>query len=151
MPLWYSFIFKLLIQFRYTPDTNAILIIIQYNLQIQFRYAPDTNAIMILIQIQLSDTVHIRSRYECHSDTYLDSAFRYRSDMLQIRIPFWHSFRFNFQIQFRCAPYTDVIMRLIQIQLADTVQIRSRHGRYSDFHSVSAYRYSSAIVSGWHL
>ena len=99
MPSWYSFKDNFQIQFRYAPDTDAILLLIQRKLSdtvqirtrygchpdthsdstflIQFRYAPDTDAILILIQIQLSDTV---------------------SDMHQIRMPSWDSFRFSFQI-----------------------------------------------------
>ena len=116
MPSWYSF---------------------RFNFQIQFRYAPDTDAILILIQIQLSDTVQIRSRHGFHSDTHSDSAFKNSSDMLQIRMPFWYSFRFNFQIQFRYAPDADAILILIQNQLPNTVQIHSRHGCHSDTHSFS--------------
>ncbi|CAI8600415.1 unnamed protein product [Vicia faba] len=74
-----------------------------------FRYAPDTDAILILIQTQHSDiiqihsrhgchldiysdstfdTVQIRFRYECHPDTHSDSTLRYSSDTLQTRMPF---------------------------------------------------------------
>ena len=82
---------------------------------IQYRYAPDTNAILILIQ--LSDTVQIRSKYGCHPDTHSDSDFRYSSDTLQTRMPFWYSFK---------------------LQPTDAVQIRSRRGRHSDTHSNSS-------------
>ena len=40
---------NLLIQFRYAPDTDAILILIQTNLLIHFRYTSDMDAILILI------------------------------------------------------------------------------------------------------
>ena len=82
----------LLIQFRYAPETDAILILIQTHLLIQFKYASDTDVVLILIQIQPFDTVQIRSRYGCHSDTHSDSTFRYSSDTLQTRTPFWYSF-----------------------------------------------------------
>ena len=42
------------IRFRYAPDTDAFLIIIQYIFQIQFRYDPDMDVILILIQNVLS-------------------------------------------------------------------------------------------------
>ena len=45
----------------------------------------------------------------------------------------------------------DSILILIQTQLSDTVQIRSRHRHYSDTHLVLAYRYNPAIIFGWHL
>ena len=120
MPFWYSF---------------------RFSFKIQSRYAPNTDAILILIQIQLSDTVQIPSRYGCHFDTHWDSAFRYSSDTIQRWMPFWNSFRFSFQIKLRYAPDTDAILILIQIQLSDTVQIRSRYGCHSDTYSDSAFRY----------
>ena len=93
MPFWYSF---------------------RFQIQIQYRYAPDMDAILILIQIQLSNTVQIRSRHGCHSDTHSNS---------------------DFQIQYRYAPDTDAILLLIQIQSPDTTQIRSRHGHHSETYS----------------
>ena len=134
IPFWYSFRLNFQIQFRYAPYTDAILILIQSQLsdtvqirsrrgccsithsdstQIQFRYALDTDAILILIQTQLSDTVQICSRHGCHSDTHSDSTFRYSSNTLQTRMPFWYPLRFNFQIQYKYAPDTDAILILI--------------------------------------
>ena len=79
-------------QFRYAPDTDAILILSQNQLpdtvqirsrhgrhsdihlestfQIQYKYTTDTDVILILIQTQLSDTIQTRSRHGHHSDTY---------------------------------------------------------------------------------
>ena len=37
-PFWYSFKIQLLIQFRYTPDPEAILILIQRRLQVRSRH-----------------------------------------------------------------------------------------------------------------
>ena len=45
----------------------------------------------------------------------------------------------NLQIQFGYAPDTDAILILIQIQLSDTVQIRSRHICHFDTHSDSTF------------
>ena len=42
----------------------------QCTIKIQFRYAPDTDAILLLIQIQSPDTAQIRSRRGYHSDTH---------------------------------------------------------------------------------
>ena len=47
------------------------------------------------------------------------------------------------QIHFRYAPDADAILTIIQIQLLDPVQIRSRHGRHSFSHTNSVPRYSS--------
>ena len=58
MPSWYSF---------------------KINFQIQFRYAPDTDAILILIQRQLSDTLQIWSWFGCHYVTH--------SNIVQIQSP----------------------------------------------------------------
>ena len=64
-------------------DTDAIPILVQTKVLIQFRYAPDTDAILILVQIQPSDTVQIHFRHKCQSDTHSDSTLRYSSDTLQ--------------------------------------------------------------------
>ena len=117
MPFWYS---------------------IRFQVQIQYGYALDTDAILLRIQITTSDTVHIRSRRGCHSVTHSDLKFRYNSDTLQTRMPFWYSFRFNSPIQFRYALDTDAILILIQIQLSDTVHIHSGHGSHSATYSVSS-------------
>ena len=74
----------------------------------------------------------MRSKHGCHSNTH--STLRYSSDTLQTWMSSWYSFRFNFQIQFRYAPDTNAILILIQNQLSDTVQIRSRHGCHPDTH-----------------
>ena len=124
MPFWYSIRLSFQIQFRYAPDTDAFLILIQIQLlryssdtlqtrmpscysfkfkfQIQFRHAPNTDAILILIQTQLSDIVQIHSRYRFHSDTHSDSTFRYNPDTSQIHMSFWRSF----STYFRCGSYT---------------------------------------------
>ena len=94
----------------------------RFTFQIQFRYAPNTDAILILIHIF---TVQIRSRQGFHSVTHSDSPFRYNSDTLQTRMPFCYLFRSRHQIQSRYAPDSDVILILIQIQHSDTLQIRT--------------------------
>ena len=132
------------IQYRYAPNTDAFLILIQIQL---FRYSSNTLQTRMpfwySFRFNFLDTVQIFSRYGFHSDTHWDSSFRNSSNMLQIRKPFWCSFRYNFQIQFRYAPDTDAILILIQVQLLDTVQIRPRHGCYFDTHSDSTFKYSS--------
>ena len=70
MPFCRLFRFQIQIQYRYTPDTEVILLFIHIQVQLQLGYAPDTDAISLLIQIQSLDTVQIRSRYGHHYDTH---------------------------------------------------------------------------------
>ena len=130
-----------------------------FNIKIQYRYAPDKDAIMILIQISTSDTVQICSRQGCHSDTHSDLNFKIKSiytpnteaillfiqitvqirsrhdghsvahsnsslDTLHTRLPFYHLFKSNFKIQCGYAPDMDSILSLIQISSSDTLQTR---------------------------
>ena len=53
------FRFHIQTQYKYTPDTEVILLFIQNQIQLQLRYAPDTDAIPLLIQTQSPDTVQI--------------------------------------------------------------------------------------------
>ena len=95
---FYSLRFTFQIYSKYAPDTEAILILIQFlnsdkvrirsrhgchpdtysifKVMIQFRYAPDTEAILLLIQIQLQDTVQIRSIHGCYSISHSDCKFK---------------------------------------------------------------------------
>ena len=124
----------------------CIIHFMQHNFVFQLTFCPFQDKINKLPLTACNhDTVQIHSGRGSHSVAHSDSDFRYSSDTLQIRMPFWYSFRFNFQIQFRYAPNTDVILILIQIQLSrytpdknaililiqiqlsDTVQICSRY------------------------
>ena len=84
---------------------------------IQFRYAPETNAILILIQISSSDTVQIRSKHGFHFDTHSKSASRYSSDTMHIRSR--HGYHSDtpldaiLKIHYRYAPDSDAILILI--------------------------------------
>ena len=135
----HNFVFQLTF-YPFQDKINKLPLRICY--QIQFRYSLDTDAILLFIQIHLSDIVQIRSRHGCHSDTHLDFKFRYSSDTLQTRMPFWYSFKFQVQIrfrhgchsgslsyftlliQYRYAPDTDAILFLIQIS---SLQIQLRY------------------------
>ena len=102
-----------------------------FNFLIQFKYAPDTEAILILIQIPPLDTVQIRSKtrkpflysfrfnFWYSPDTHqtrkpLWYSFKdttwYSSDTLQTRKPFWYSYRINLLIIFKYTLNTDAIL-----------------------------------------
>ena len=133
--------FNFQIWYRYAPDTNAILILIQistiryildtlqtwkpfyfsfrFNYHIHFRYTPNTEVIFSLMQIQ----VQICTIHGCHSVTYSDFS---SPDTLQTRKSFCHLFRS--QLQFRYTPDTEVILLLLQTSTSgyspDTLQTR---------------------------
>ena len=109
----------------------------RFQIQIQYRYTPDTESILSLIQISYSDTVQIRSRHGSHSVTYSDLLFKYNLDTPQTRLPFYHLFLLFPQP--RDAPDADAILSLIQISDSDTIQIHSRHGSHSVIHSDSSF------------
>ena len=118
-------------------------------MQIHYKYAPDTDAILILIQNQLSDTVQIHSGHGCHSVTH--SEVIPSPEMLHTQMFLCHPFRIQIhsrhgshsdirsknqiQLQLGYAPDTDAIPLLIRIQSPNTTQIRSKYGYQSGVHS----------------
>ena len=103
--------------------------------------------------------------------------FRYSSDMLQTRMPFWYSFRSNlsdtvqirsrqrmpFWYSFRFNFSDTVQIRSRQrmpfwysfrFNFSDTVQIRSKNRCHSDTHSDTTFKYSSYMLQtrmpSWH-
>ena len=157
-----------MIQYKYTPDAEVILLLIQiqiqfrygchpdtysyFNYQIQIRYAPDAKAILFLIHIKLLDTVQIHSRHECHSATYsiqygytpdtevILLPIQYSSDTLQIWIPSWYLFRFQLSDTVQIRSRYGCHYDTHSIQLSDTVQIRSRYGCHPDTYSDFNYQ-----------
>ena len=152
IPFYYSCRFNFQIQYRYAPDTDAILILIQI---LDSRYNSNTLQARMPFCYSFRFQVQICSRHGCHSVTHSDfkfryapdtnvililiriTTYRYSTDTLQTRMPFWYLFGVQIQIQFRYAPNADAILILIQTQLSDTDQTRFRHGRHSDTHCFS--------------
>ena len=90
---------------------------------IQFRYIPDTEVILLLIQI----LVQIRSRYALNTDAILSLILIFpNSEALQTQMLFYY----KVQIQLGDAPYTNAIPLLIQRFLLEIVQLRPRHGDF---------------------
>ena len=68
------------LQERLTATINNV-----QRFQIQYRYTSDTEVILILIQVSSHDTVQIRSRHGFHSVTYSDfPQLRYAPDTVAI-------------------------------------------------------------------
>ena len=58
-----------------------------------FRYTPDTEVILLLIQFSTSDTIQIHSRHDSHSDIHSTFKHSYNSDTPQTLTPFFCSYK----------------------------------------------------------
>ena len=92
--------------------------------QIQYRYTPDTEVILIFIQNSNTVPAQIRSRHRRHSFSHTNSIFKYSysSDTLQTRRSFFCSYKFSPKIQFKYIPDTDTILIFILLTRHTTVQ-----------------------------
>ena len=110
-----------------------------FRIQIQYRYTPNTKVILLLIRISISDTVQIRTRHGCHS--VIHWKFIPFPEILLTRMFFCRPFRI--QIQYRYTPDTEVILIFIQESNTVTTRIRPRHGHHSFAHRNPISRYDS--------
>ena len=120
------------IQYKYTPNTTVILLLIQTS---AIRYRLDTlqtrRPFYLSFRFNYQLQVQICSKHGCHSDLYTSSLIIPSavatevilsliqilvtvSDTLQTRKAFCYSYRSQFQIQSRYAPDTVTILSLIR-------------------------------------
>ena len=100
----------------------------RFQIQIQYKYTPDTEVIMLFIQKSNIVTTRICSRHGRHSISQTDSVSRYSSDTFQTQMSSWYSFRFNLsdtiQIRFRHGCHPDTHSDSTFRYSSDTLQIQ---------------------------
>ena len=88
------------------------------------------------------DTVQIRSRHGCHSDTHSDFKFKYSMDTLHTWKPFWCPFRYSTDTLQTLRPLCYSFRGLFFRYSSNTLQTRTPFWYSFRYNSQTQYRYA---------